>query len=455
MPESALEIAERVLQAAAGEEAVVVAHVERSGLARFAGAEVHQPTLIDNAVVELSVVREGRVGVAVGNRLDSDGLAELARRATEAAASMSPDPELPPPAPPAEFPEADGFDEETAALTPHEQAELASSAIGAADGFPVYGYFTSGACEQAVAATTGLRAGQRFTDATVLVLAAAEGASGYAERTSWKVTELDTAATARESVWIAGRTREADELEPETYRAVLEPYAVSELLEYFSWDSFNGLGLLEERSYFSGRMGQRVFDEKVSIADDALDPRGLPKAFDFEGVPKRRVPLIENGVARGVVWDRSTAARAGNGQESTGHALPASARKWGALPMSLDMAPGEAESPEALAELVGDGIYVTRLHYLGIVEPREGVITGMTRDGTFRVRDGKLAEPLVNLRFTVSVPELLSDVLGLTRRRLLVNQSEFYDERYPTAALVPALATARFTVTGTGSGPGV
>ena len=100
MPESALEIAERVLQAAAGEEAVVVAHVERSGLARFAGAEVHQPTLIDNAVVELSVVREGRVGVAVGNRLDSDGLAELARRATEAAASMSPDPELPPPAPP-------------------------------------------------------------------------------------------------------------------------------------------------------------------------------------------------------------------------------------------------------------------------------------------------------------------------------------------------------------------
>jgi PmbA protein len=455
MPESALEIAERVLQAAAGEEGVVVAHVERSGLARFAGAEVHQPTLIDNAVVELSVVREGRVGVAVGNRLDSDGLAELARRATEAAASMSPDPELPPPAPPAEFPEADGFDEETAALTPHEQAQLASAAIGAADEFPVYGYFTSGACEQAVAATTGLRAEQRFTDATVLVLAAGEGASGYAERTSWKVAELDTAATARESVWIAGRTREADELEPGTYRAVLEPYAVSELLEYFSWDSFNGLGLLEERSYFSGRMGQQVFDEKVSIADDALDPRGLPKAFDFEGVPKRRVPLVENGVVRGVVWDRSTAARAGNGQESTGHALPASERKWGALPMSLDMAPGEAESPEALAELVGDGIYVTRLHYLGIVEPREGVITGMTRDGTFRVRDGKLAEPLVNLRFTVSVPELLSDVLGLTRRRLLVNQSEFYDERYPTAALVPALATARFTVTGTGSGPGV
>src|SRR5947207_193133 len=90
------------------------------------------------------------------------------------------------------------------------QAAAGEEAIGAAHGFPVFGYFTSGACEQAVAATTGLRAEQRFTDATVLVLAAGEGASGYSERTSWKVAELDPAATARESVWIAGRTREAD-----------------------------------------------------------------------------------------------------------------------------------------------------------------------------------------------------------------------------------------------------
>jgi predicted Zn-dependent protease len=455
MPESALEVAERALEAVSGEEAAVVVHIERSGLARFAGAEVHQPTLIDNASVELTVVRDGRMGVAVGNRLDGEGLTGLARRAKDAAASASPDPDLPPLAPPADFPEAGGFDEETAALTPHEQAELAAAAIRSADGFPVFGYFTSGACEQAVAATTGLRAAQRFTDATVLVLGAGEGASGYAERTSWKVASLDPAATAQESVSIAGRTRGAQEPRAGMYRAVLEPYAISELLEYFSWDSFNGLGLLEERSYLSGRIGQQVFDEKISIADDPLDPSGLPKAFDFEGTPKRRVALVENGVAQGVVWDRATAARAGDGQASTGHALPANARKWGAAPRALELAPGDVESPEALARVVGDGIYVTRLHYLGIVDPREGVITGMTRDGTFRVRGGNVAEPLVNLRFTVSVPELLSEVLGLTRQRLLVNQSDFYDERYPTGALVPALATARFNVTGTGSGPGV
>ena len=98
---------------------------------------------------------------------------------------------------------------------------------------------------------------------------------------------------------------------------------------------------------------------------------------------------------------------------------------------------------------------MTRLHYLGIVDPREGVITGMTRDGTFRIRDGKIAEPLVNLRFTVSVPQMLEDVPGLGREQQLVNGSDFYGERYPIGTLVPAIATARFNITGVGSEPGL
>src|SRR5207249_4562826 len=204
-----------------------------------------------------------------------------------------------------------------------------------------------------------------------------------------------------------------------------------------------------------GRLGSKVFDEKVSIADDALDPRGLPKAFDFEGTPKQRVELVEHGVARGVVWDRATAMQAGNGAASTGHAPPSELRDWGPLPFSLHVAPGEAESVEELAELVGDGIYISRLHYLGVVHQREGVITGMTRDGTFRIRGGRIAEPLVNLRFTIAVPDLLGEVLGLTRETLLVNQSDFYDERWAYAYRMPAIATARFNVTGTGSRPGL
>ena len=89
------------------------------------------------------------------------------------------------------------------------------------------------------------------------------------------------------------------------------------------------------------------------------------------------------------------------------------------------------------------------------MHPREGVLTGMTRDGTFRIRDGRIAEPLVNLRFTVAMPELLADVPGLTRQTMLVCQSDFYDDRYAIAARAPALATASFNVTGTGSSPGL
>jgi PmbA protein len=450
---SAIEVARAALEAADG-DAEAVAHTERSGLARFAGSEVHQPTLIENTVVTLRVVRDSRAGVATTNKVDSDGLAALARRASEAADSAPADETFPGLAPPSEPAQVEGYDERTAELGPDDQARLAAAAIEAAE-IPVYGFFTSAVSELAVATTTGVSVEQRMTDATALVVAADEGRSGYAETTAWRSGDVDPAAVAREASEKAARTKGAQELEPGSYRAVLEPYAFADLLEYFSHDSFGGLGLLEERSYFSGRLGKRIFDEKISIADDSLDPRGLPKAFDFEGTPKQRVQLVEAGVARGVVWDRETAAQSKNGAASTGHALPVESRDWGPLPYALSIAPGDAESVEELAELVGDGIYITRLHYLGVLHPREGVITGMTRDGTFRIRDGKIAEPLVNLRFTVAVPDLLGEVYGLTRTAALVNSQNFYGERYPYGVLSPAVAAARFTITGVGSKPGI
>jgi PmbA protein len=451
----ALDLAEAALHAAEGDEAEVLVHGERSGLARYAASEVHQPTLIEDTFARLRVVRDGKVGSALTNRIDADGLAELARRAGAVADSARPDPDFPGFAPPAELPGVEGYDEETASLGADDQARLAAAAIGAADGFGLYGYFTSGVTELAIASTTGTATEETVTDAVCLCLAAGDEASGYAIGTGWRVSEVDVEATAREAAEKATRTRGAGDLELGHYRAVLEPYAVADLLLWFGYDSFGGLGFVEERSYFVGRLGKRVFDPKVSIADDALDPQNLPTAFDYEGTPKRRVELVEDGVARSVVWDRATAARAGEGQASTGHAPPESLKYLGPLPFALSMAGGEAGSTEELAELVGDGIYVTRLHYLSIVDPREGILTGMTKDGTFRIRDGKIAEPLVNLRFTVSMPEVLADLPGLTRDRRLVNLNDFYDERFPLAALVPAIATARFNITGTGSGPGL
>ena len=451
----ALELAERALAAAGGEDAEVVVHSEISGFARFAASEVHQPTLIANDVVQMRLARDGRVGGAVTNRTGEEGIAQLVERAREAVVSAPADPDFPGLAPPAQPPEIHGCDEQTASLAPDDLARLAAAAIEAARPFPLYGYVTSGATELAVAASTGLAVEQRTTDACVVALAADESASGYADRAAWAVAQIDPAEAAEEAAGKARSTRGGGEVDPGPYRAVLEPYALAELLEYFAYDSFSGLGVVEESSYLAGRLGERVFDPKISIADDPLDPAGLPKRIDFEGTPKQRVEIVSEGVARGVVWDRATAARAGDGTQSTGHALEAPLRRWGPQALALSVKPGEAYSLDALCELVGDGIYVTRLHYLSVVSPRDGIVTGMTRDGTFRIRDGRRAEPLANLRFTVSVPTMLADVPGLTRERMLATRSQWYGDRHAFGYLVPGVATARFTVTGNGSAPGL
>jgi PmbA protein len=455
MSDDAREIAVRALRAVDGGDAEAHVLCERSGLARFASSEVHQPTLIENCVVTLRVIREGKIGTASTNRLDDAGLKELAQRAAEAADSAVAEegfPGLPEPQP---LPEVEGFDEAVASIGPEDQAKHARAAIEASGSIGQFGFFTSGVTELAIVSSTGVEAHQAMTDVTTLVVSADDGASGYATQTSWSADGVDPAATGREAAEKAARTRNAKTIEPAAYRAVLEPYAFADLVNYFGYDAFGANGLLEERSYLAGRLGEKIMDEKVSISDDALDPRGLPKRFDFEGVPKQRVQLIENGVARGVVWDRTTAARAGDGHETTGHAPPPVYRQYGPLTFALTVDGGEVDSVEELCELVGDGIYVTRLHYLGIVDPREGVITGMTRDGTFRIEGGRVAEPLANLRFTTSFPALAAALLGLGRDVTLVNGSDFYGERYPFGSLVPAVATEAFTVVGTGSGPGL
>ena len=449
----ALDLAERAVRAAEGDEADASVHVERSGFARFAASAVHQPTLIRDESVTVRVVRDGRVGCATTNRTDDDGLAAVAGRAGEAAERSPVDPGFPGLEPPAEVPEVEGFDEETAGQTPEDQAEQAAAAIASVPDLGLYGYYTSGATEVGVASTTGHAVTQATTDVAVLALAAGEDVSGYAEATAWRASEIDPGDVAREAAEKAARTKDAGQIEPATFRAVLEPYAVSELLFYFGFTSLNALALLEGRSYLSGRLEEKLFSDGFTLWDDGLDPRGYPKAFDLEGVPKQRVLMVENGVARDVVWDRRTAKQAG--RESTGHGLSAPAQAFGPVPFNLSLAGGDAASVDELAERVGDGIYVTRLHYLGVVDPREGIITGMTRDGTFRVEGGKVTTPLVNLRFTTSFPALAAGLLGLTEEVTLVNRSDFYDERYPFGTLVPAAATEAFTIVGTGSGPGL
>ena len=237
MSDDAREIASRALRAVDGGDAEAHVLSERSGLARFASSEVHQPTLIENCVVTLRVIRDGRIGTASTNRIDDTGLKQLAQRAAEAADSAVAEggfPGLPDPQP---LPEVDGYDEAVAAIGPEDQAKHARAAIEASPDIGQFGFFTSGVTDLAIVSSAGVEAHQSMTDATTLVVSADDESSGYATQTSWSAGGIDPAAVGREAAEKAGRTRDAKTIAPAPYRAVLEPYAFADLINYFGYDA--------------------------------------------------------------------------------------------------------------------------------------------------------------------------------------------------------------------------
>ena len=178
----------------------------------------------------------------------------------------------------------------------------------------------------------------------------------------------------------------ARDLAPGAYPVVLEPNAASVLVQWLGWLGFGAKAYDEGRSFLVGRLGQRVCSPLVTIVDDALTPDAIGVGFDFEGVPKRRVTLIDEGVAASLVYDFRAAT--GHGVEPTGHGLPAPSAE-GALPMHLAMLPGQASKADLVAGLER-GLLVTRFHYTNLVNLMDTTITGMTRDGTFWVEDGQV-----------------------------------------------------------------
>jgi predicted Zn-dependent protease len=203
------------------------------------------------------------------------------------------------------------------------------------------------------------------------------------------------------------RSRNPTDIEPGAYTVILEEEAVADMVFYLSYMGLGALSVQEGRSFMSGRFGEKITGDNITIWDDGHDSRGLMFPFDYEGVPKQRVTLIENGVAKGVVYDSFTAGREGN-KTSTGHGLPAP-NTFGPIPANLFLAPGQATKEEMLAS-TERGIWVTRFHYTNPVHPVQTVLTGMTRDGTFLIENGQITRPLKNLRFTQSILEAFSQV---------------------------------------------
>jgi predicted Zn-dependent protease len=268
-----------------------------------------------------------------------------------------------------------------------------------------------------------------------------ETSSGHSSRVSKDVGDIDGDEVAREAVDKALRGVQPITVEPGDYEVILEPYAVCDMLDFFSYLSFGALAFTEKRSFMSGRMGERVMSESISIWDDGFDERGLPMAFDYEGVPKQRVNFIDEGVAKNVCWDTYHATKAGPDHFSTGHALPAGAT-IGPLPLHLFMAPGEASLDDMVKD-VKRGIWVTRFWYTRTVHPLNVVVTGMTRDGTFLIENGEIAGPVRDLRFTQGYVEALNHVDAVGRDLQLV-----LGDIGGGARLVPALKLKKWTFTG-------
>jgi predicted Zn-dependent protease len=438
----ALTLAEATLAHAQREgvsEAEALVMADDSALTRFANSEIHQNVAESNVVINLRVVVGKRVGVASSGRTDEEGLRRLAENAAAIARVVEELDDwagLPGPTEIHDVPAA--YSAATAGASPEFRAEAVRAVIGAADdaGVTAYGSFATGTESVAVANSAGSRAaGTRTTSQLITVSMGPGGGSGYAESAAVDATTIDAAAIGREAAGKAGATANAIAIEPGDYPVVLEEYAVVDLLDMLGYLGFSALAVQEERSFFEP--GKRIGSDLVTIVDDGYDPAGLPIWFDYEGVAKRRVELVEGGLCRNVVYDAQTAAR--DGVASTGHGLPAP-NPYGPFPINMFMDAGTS-SREALIGGLDRGLLVTRFHYTNPVHPKLAIVTGMTRDGTFLVEGGELVGPVKNLRYTQSYLEALAGTVAVASERKTLRG-------FLGGVVVPALRIEGWTFTG-------
>jgi PmbA protein len=435
LAEAALAHAQR--QGVTEAEALVMA--DDSALTRFANSEIHQNVAETSVTINLRVVVGKRVGVASSDRTDDEGLRRLAENAAAIArvvAELDDWAGLPGATEIREVPEA--YSHATAGATPEFRAEAVRAVIGAADdaGVVAYGSFATGTESMAVANSAGARAsGTRTTSQLITVSMGPDGGSGYAEAAAVDATTINAVALGREASGKARATAAAISIEPGDYPVVLEEYAVVDLLGMLGYLGFSALAVQEGRSFFEP--GKRIGSDLVTLVDDGHDPAGLPLWFDYEGVAKQRVSLVEAGVCRGVVYDAETAAR--DGVSSTGHGLPAP-NPYGPFPLNMLMTPG-ASSREELIGGLDRGLLVTRFHYTNPVHPKLVIVTGMTRDGTFLVEGGELVGPVKNLRYTQSYLEALAGTTAVASERKTL-------KGFLGGVVVPALRIDGWTFTG-------
>jgi predicted Zn-dependent protease len=399
--EEAQALAERVLERCGDRVAELVYAESDESLTRFAVNFIHQNVRSRTRRLILRLREGRRSGVASTARLDPEGLSQLVGRAAAMARLAPEDPDLADPPGPAPIPPLPAYDAATAECSPEERAERVAAVVQAAraESFLTAGALTTAARAFATANTNGVFAYHASTYAQFTCTVMAPDSSGWVDGHARRLGDLDTAEMGRRAVEKARRSAHPEALPAGRYDVILEENAVAELVAFLGWLGLGAQSYQEGQSFLNGRLGQRVTGERIDLVDDAFDPRSLGVPFDAEGVPRQRVPLLQKGVATGLVHDTTTARK--DGARSTGHALPPPSPE-GPLPYDLVLGTGEATLEEMIAA-TERGILVTRFWYNRVVDPRNTIITGMTRDGTFLVEKGRIVRGVRNLRFNESV----------------------------------------------------
>jgi PmbA protein len=411
--EEARRAAASVLDFEGADEVEVVVTGSRTGMTRFARSEIIQNTVRTEVRAYVRVATDSQVATTVTTQLTPEHLTRAATSALEAARASRPDEDWRGLPPPDKVGRAEGcwrYDESTARATPEERARRVKGLLAAAEVDNVAGVFETSAHSFSVFSSAGMDCSDAHTRCVTTCLVDTGEATGWGDASSHREDEVDAEAAARRALDKARRGAGATEAPAGRYQVVLEPAAVATMLEYLSYCGMGARQYIDGESFLVGAVGNRIAVSSVTLADDVWHPGSVGPGFDFEGVPKRRVAVIDEGMATGPVTDWRTAPKVD--AELTGHY--SGSTEFGPYASHLVLEPGRSSVEELIAG-VESGFLVTRFHYVNVLDRPSTLLTGMTRDGTFRIHNGEVSGAVHNFRFAHSVLDALGSASGVGR----------------------------------------
>jgi PmbA protein len=400
-------IAEKIFKFSDADETEVEIGAVTDALTRFANNTIHQNVAEQSLTVSVRTVLDGRTARATTNKTDDDSLRRVVETAKSLARSQPRNPDLLPMPGPQKYIKVSRYFEDTAHATPADRARavVRVAAMAEKNKQTAAGIFSTGVAQSAIANTMGLFASHRQTRAEFSITILESDSSGWAKSNSPDLNQIDPVAMAKSAGEKSASSRKPREAAPGRWTVILEPSAVLDLVGFLFYD-FSGTAMWDQRSCFTKRMGKRIFRENISIHDNAYHPLQSGAPFDGEGIPRRKILLVDNGVPSNLVFSRATAKKMKAKPTGHGFSLP---NDMGEAPMNLVFSGGNS-SVDEMVRSTDRGILVTRLWYIRDVDPYEKVLTGMTRDGTFLVQNGRVAGGIRNFRFNQGLLEMLSNV---------------------------------------------